>query len=146
MFASRWRRLMSSNRSNVRRSRRNSWTVDIPVMCSCRNALIRATHARTVRYDSRTLRRNHCVTSDDQRQDGERYEREPPVHRDQHDHDAEQREDVAEDRHHARREHVVEHVDVGRHARHQPADRIAVVELQVDALQVARKSASACRT
>ena len=35
----------------------------MPVMCSCRKALIRAIQIRTVRYDSRTLRRNHCVTS-----------------------------------------------------------------------------------
>ncbi len=62
MLASRCFRLISSNRSKVRRSRRKSCTVGMPVMCSCRNALIRATQARTVRYDSRTLRRNHCVT------------------------------------------------------------------------------------
>ena len=31
-------------------------------MFSCRNALIRAIRPRTVRYESRTLRRNHCVT------------------------------------------------------------------------------------
>ena len=55
---------------------------------------------------------------------------------DEHDHDAEQREDVAEDRDDAGREQVVEHVDVGRHPRHQPADGIAIVELQVDALEV----------
>ena len=35
----------------------------MPVMCSCRNALILAIQVRTLRYDSRTLRRNHCVTS-----------------------------------------------------------------------------------
>ena len=35
----------------------------MPVMFSCRKALIRAIQVRTVRYDSRTLRRNHCVTS-----------------------------------------------------------------------------------
>ncbi len=35
----------------------------MPVMFSCRKALIRAIHVRTVRYDSRTFRRNHCVTS-----------------------------------------------------------------------------------
>ena len=35
----------------------------MPVMCSCRNALMRAIQMRTVRYDSRTRVRNHCVTS-----------------------------------------------------------------------------------
>ena len=54
----------------------------------------------------------------------------------QHDHDADEREDVAEDRDDAGGEQVVQHVDVGRDPRHQPADRIAVVELQVEALQV----------
>ena len=44
----------------------------------------------------------------DQRQHGEGDHRQPPVHRDEHDHDAEQREDVAEDRDHAGREHVVD--------------------------------------
>ncbi len=72
----------------------------------------------------------------DERQDRERQQRQPPVHHDQDDHDAEEREDVAEDRHNAGSEKVVEDVDVCRHPRHQPADRIAVVELQVDALQV----------
>ena len=63
------------------------------------------------------------MTSDDQRQHRERDQRQPPVHHDQHDHDADQHEDVAEDRDDARGEQVVQHVDVGRHPRHQPADR-----------------------
>ena len=42
-------------------SRRNSCTVAMPVMFSCRNALMRAIQPRTTRYESRTLRRNHCV-------------------------------------------------------------------------------------
>ena len=53
---------MSWNFSNARASRRNNCTVPIPVMCSCRYALMRAIQVRTVRYDSRTFRRNHCVT------------------------------------------------------------------------------------
>ncbi len=63
MFASRCFALISSNREKFIASRRNSCTVDIPVMFSCRKALIRAIQVRTVRYDSRTFRRNHCVTS-----------------------------------------------------------------------------------
>ena len=47
-----------------------------------------------------------------------------------------QREDVAEHRHHARREQVVQRVDVRRHPRHQPADRVAVVVGHVEALEV----------
>ena len=34
----------------------------MPVRFSCRKAFRRDTHVRTSRYDSRTLRRNHCVT------------------------------------------------------------------------------------
>ena len=107
---------------------------------------MRATQARTVRYglahvSAEPLRHQH-----DQRQHGEGDQREPPVHRDQHDHDAEQREDVAEDRDDAGREHVVEDVDVRGHARHQPPDGIAIVELEVDALQVRVDLHAACRT
>jgi hypothetical protein len=54
---------MPSNLAKFSASRLNSCTVDMPVMFSCRNALMRAIQARTVRYDSRTFRRNHWVTS-----------------------------------------------------------------------------------
>src|SRR6185369_3854757 len=47
------------------------------------------------------------------------------------------REHVAEHRDDARREQIVQDVDVGGHPGHQTADRIAVVEPQVQALQVA---------
>ena len=63
MFASRWRPLISLNREKFRASRPNSCTVAMPVMFSCRNALMRAIHARTVRYESLTCRLNHCVTT-----------------------------------------------------------------------------------
>jgi hypothetical protein len=72
-----------------------------------------------------------------QRQHRERRERQPPVHPHQHHHDAGQREHVAEHRDDARGEELVEHVDVRRHARHQPAHRVPIVELQVEPLQVA---------
>ena len=137
MLASRCRRSISSNRSKFSRSRRNSCTVDIPVMFSWRKALIRAIQPRTMRYDSRTFRRNHCVTSGDERQDGEGHQRQPPVHPEHHDHDADEREHVAEDRDDAGREEIVQHVDVGGDARHQPADRIAVVVAEVEPLQMA---------
>ena len=108
----------------------------MPVMCSCRNALIRAIQVAHGPVRLADVAAEPLRDEDDERQDGEGHEREPPVHRDEHDHDAGEREDVAEDRDDAGREQVVEHVDVGRHARHQPADGVAVVELQVEALQV----------
>ncbi len=74
---------------------------------------------------------------DDERQHGEGHEGEPPVHAEHHGHDADQREHVAEDRDHARGEQIVQDVDVGGDARHQAADRIAIVVAQVEALQVA---------
>ena len=137
MFASRCARLISSNRSKVARlaaeqlHRGHAGDVLLQEGVDPRDpgrARCGTTRARCAR--------NHCVTSDDQRQHRERDQRQPPVHRDQHDHDADQREDVAEDRDDAGGEQLVQHVDVGRHARHQPADRIAVVELQVEPLQV----------
>ena len=72
----------------------------------------------------------------DQRQHREGHQRQPPVERQHDDHDADEREHVAEHRHDAGGEQVVQHVDVGRHARHQPADGVAVVELDVEPLQV----------
>ncbi len=59
MFASRCLRSMSSNRWKFSASRRNSCTVAMPVMFSCRNALMRAIQPRTTRYESRTFFRNH---------------------------------------------------------------------------------------
>jgi hypothetical protein len=56
-----------------------------------------------------------------------------PRHRDQ---DAEQGEQVAEDRHHAGGEHLVEHVDVVGHAGEQPAHRVAIEERDRQALEM----------
>ena len=72
----------------------------------------------------------------DERRDGEEHQRHAPVHPEQHADDAEQHEDVAEDGDEAGGEHLVERVDVGGHARHQAAHRIAVEELDVEPLQV----------
>ena len=47
-----------------------------------------------------------------------------------------QREDVAEHRDHAAAEQLVQRLDVAGDARHQPADRIPVVEAQVEPLQL----------
>ena len=53
----------------------------MPVMFSCRNALMRAIQPRTTRYDSRTLRRNHCVTRTMSGSTAKADERQLPVHR-----------------------------------------------------------------
>ena len=123
-------------RRSSRASRRNSWTVDMPVMCSWRNALMRAIQQADVavglaHVDAEPLRDQH-----DQRQHRERDERQPPVEEQHRGHDADEREDVAEDRDDAGGEQLVERIDIGRDARHQPADRIAVVEPHVEPLQV----------
>ena len=73
----------------------------------------------------------------DQRQHGKGDERQPPVHPQHHAHDAGEREQVAEHGDHTRREEVVQHVDIGRHTRHQPSDRVAVVVFQIEPLQMA---------
>jgi hypothetical protein len=72
----------------------------------------------------------------DERQHGERDDREAPIDPDHHCHDPDQREQIAEDGDDASREQVVQDVDVCRDARHQAADGIPVVEAQVEPLQV----------
>ena len=99
---------------------------------------MRASRVRTFRYDSRALRRNHCVTITISGSTEKCHERQPPVHEQQHDHDPGQREHVAEHRDHARAEQIIQGVYVGRHACHQPTDRVAVIEAEIEALQVAR--------
>ena len=59
-----------------------------------------------------------------------------PVHPQQHDHDPQQRDQVTEDRDHAGGEEIVQCIDVGRHARHQATHRVAVVEPDVEPLQM----------
>ena len=72
-----------------------------------------------------------------ERQDGEGDQRESPVHEEHRRHDADEHEHVAEDGDESRGEQIVERVDVGRDPRHQPADRIAIVEAEVEPLEVA---------
>ena len=60
--------------------------------------MIRAIQPRTTRYDSRTLRRNHCVTSTISGSTENATSASRQFIAQQHDHDADQREDVAEDR------------------------------------------------
>ena len=73
----------------------------------------------------------------DEREHREGDERQTPVHRQHDDHDSGQCEHVAENRHDARREQIVQDVDVGGHPRHQTADRIAIVVCEVEPLKVA---------
>ena len=63
MFASACLRLISANAATLRSSRRKSCTTDIPVMFSCRKALMRAIHLRTSRKEVRDPRRNQFVTT-----------------------------------------------------------------------------------
>ncbi len=72
-----------------------------------------------------------------QRQHGEAHQREPPVHQQQGDDDACERQHVAEHRDNAGGEEIVERVDVGSHACHEAADGIAVVVAEVELLQMA---------
>ena len=73
----------------------------------------------------------------DQWQHREGHQRQPQVHDDEQHHDANQGEDVSENRHHASREQVVQRVHVRGDACHEAPDRVAVVEAQVEPLQVA---------
>ena len=109
----------------------------MPVMCSFRNALSRARSPRTCRYDSRTLLAEPIVVqaisgrtanaTSASRQFITSIAAMMPAST------STSPKTVID----ARREQIVEGVDVGRDARHQPADRIAVVEPQVERLQVA---------
>ncbi len=73
---------------------------------------------------------------DEHRQDDERRERQPPVHLEHDHHDPDEREDVFEDGDHARGEQVVDDVDVGGHARHQPSHGVPIVVAHVEPLEV----------
>ncbi len=98
---------------------------------------MRAIQPRTTRYDSRTFFRNHCVTIAISGSTANATSASRQFMHEHHRHDAEQREHVAEDRDHARREQVVQDVHVRRDPRHQPADRIVIVVAHVEPLQVA---------
>ena len=97
---------------------------------------MRAIRRRTFRYDSRTLRRNHCASTRISGSTEKAISGKPPVHPQQRHHDADEHEQIAERGDDARREQIVDDVDVGGHARHQPADGIPVVERQVEPLQM----------
>ena len=73
---------------------------------------------------------------DDERRDREQHQRQAPVHPEEHADDADQHEDVAEDGDESGREHLVERVDVGGHAGHEPAHGIPVEVLDVEPLQM----------
>ena len=83
------------------------------------------------RVNAEPVRHQH-----DARDHREGDQRQAPVEQQHRPHDGGEGEDVAEHRHHTRREQLVERIDVGRHPRHQPPHRIAVVETDVEPLQV----------
>ncbi len=74
---------------------------------------------------------------EEQGDDRESHQGQPPVHPEKHGDDARQQHQVAEDGDDARREHLVQGVHVRGHPGHQPADGIAVVEGQGQALEMA---------
>ena len=63
---------------------------------------------------------------EDERQHGEGDQRQPPVHFQHDDQDAQQHEDVFEDRHHAGGEHLVQRVHVAGDAGDETPDRVSV--------------------
>ncbi len=83
---------------------------------------------------------------EDERQHGEGDQRQPPAHVQHDDQNAEQHEDVFEDRDHAGGEHLVQRVHVAGDAGDQPPDRIPVEEGDVQALQMAEDLRCADRT
>ncbi len=72
----------------------------------------------------------------------ERDQRQAPVHLQHDEQNADEHEHVFKDRHHAGGEHFVERVHVGGDAGDQTADRVAVEEADVHALQVAKDLAA----
>ena len=79
---------------------------------------------------------------EDERQHGEGDQRQPPAHVQHDDENAQQDEDVFEDRDHAGGEHFVQRVHVAGDAGDQAADRVLVEEGDVQALQVAEDLAA----
>ena len=73
----------------------------------------------------------------DQRQDGQRDQRQLPVHAQHDGGNSGQHKHIFENRHHAGGEHFIQGVHIGGDTRNQAADRILVVEADVHVLQVA---------
>ena len=142
MFASACRRLISANAARFFSSRRNSCTTAIPDRFSCRNALIRATHRRVSRNERRCALAEPVRHREEEGDDGERDEGEPPVEAHHDGHDPDEGEEVAEDGDDPGGEELVDGVDVGRHAGHEPTHRVAVEVGDVQPLQVAEDLAA----
>src|SRR5215467_9882965 len=89
----------------------------------------------------------HLVTEDLRRDDnagkhGERDQRQLPVHAEHDGKNAGQRKEIVKDRDHARREHLIECVDIGGDTRDEPPHGILVVKSDVHALQMAEDLAT----
>ena len=63
-------------------------------------------------------------------------QRQLPVHIQHHHHDAQEREEIPEDRYHPGREEVVQHIHVGGHPGHQAAHGVAIEKGHFQPLQV----------
>jgi len=98
--------------------------------------LIRARRIRIARNDCRIVFLEIKGERDDDRERRIGDEREAPVEEEQHHRDADEHQEVAEDRDDALRDHVRERVDVVRDPGHEPADRVAVEERERERLQV----------
>ena len=72
----------------------------------------------------------------DQRHRQQHHQREPRAHAEHDGHNQRQHQHIAENGHQTGSEQVVEHVYVRGDARHQPAHRVAVVESQIQPLQM----------
>ncbi len=82
---------------------------------------------------------------EEQRQDRQAPQGEVPVEQEKHGDDAEEQEEVAENRHQAGGEQLVERLDVGGRPGHQAADRLAVEEADRQLLEVAEHVAPQVR-
>ena len=131
-----WMRLSSANCSRAFRSRLKICTTLMPLMCSCRNALMRAMAVRMRRLASRTLSRKTQVRHEDQRQHGKSGQRQLPVHVHHDRAEEDQQEGVVGHGRDAGGKQVVQRVHIRGHARDQAAHGAAVVEAHRQALQV----------
>ena len=74
-----------------------------------------------------------------ERHQGERHQRELPVHPEHDDDDAGEDEHVAHHRHHPAGEQLVDGLHVVHHARHEPPDGVPVEEARIELLEVAEE-------
>ena len=108
----------------------------MPLMCSCRNALMRAMAVRMRRLASRTLSRKIQVAHEREGDHGKSGQGQLPIHAQHDENEENQKKSVVHHGRDAGGEKVVQGVHVGGHASDQAADGAAVVEAHRQALQV----------